>query len=210
MDNITPKNIHLFNENVRYEEPLEIISFALEYAKRPILTTSFGPYSASILYAVTRMKPDIQVIWCDTGFNTQATYKHAKDLMKKLKLKIEIFTPKFTTAYLNAFIGEPTLENPDHAEFSKVVKLDPFDKAFDKYQPDVWFTNIRKHQTSYRELLDVFSFSSEGILKVSPFFHYDDDQLKNYMVSKNLPMEFDYYDPVKAMDNRECGIHLNH
>lgn len=210
MDYITPKNIHLFNENVRFEEPHEIIAFALEHAQRPILTTSFGPYSASILYAVTQAKRDIQVIWCDTGYNTSATYLHAKSLIESLQLSIEIFTPKFTTAFLNAHIGEPTIENPAHAEFSEIVKLDPFDRALEKYQPDLWFTNIRKHQTLYRENLDVFSFSSEGILKVSPFYHFSDMQLKAYMNSQKLPMEFDYYDPVKALDNRECGIHLKH
>lgn len=203
-------NIGLFNENVRFEDPLEIVSFALECSNRPIVTTSFGPFSAAILYAVTQVKSDIQVVWCDTGYNTPATYLHAKDLIERLQLNIEIFTPKFTTAFLNAHMGQPTLDNPAHAEFSELVKLAPFKRAFKKYKPDLWFTNIRNHQTPHRNGLDVFSLSSDGILKVSPFYHYDDNQLKAYMKTHRLPIEFDYYDPVKAMENRECGIHLKH
>ena len=88
--------------------------------------------------------------------------------------------------------------------------MEPFNRAFKKYQPDVWFTNVRKGQTEYRNKLDVFSFSHEGILKVSPFYHFDDLALEAYIKDKKLPIEFDYFDPVKALENRECGIHLKH
>ncbi|MEZ4778539.1 MAG: phosphoadenosine phosphosulfate reductase family protein [Flavobacteriaceae bacterium] len=208
MHSITPQNIHLFNENVRFEDPLEIISFALEHAKKPLVTTSFGAFSAGLLWACTKVKKDIQVVWCDTGYNTDATYKHADYLMEKLQLNIEIFIPKYTTAFIHSKIGLPDINNPNHPIFSEKVKLEPFDRAFKKYQPDVWFTNVRKGQTEHREELDVFSFSKDGILKVSPFYHYDDAALEYYLKERNLPMEFDYYDPVKALENRECGIHL--
>ena len=94
MKKITPQNLALFNQNVRFEDPLEIIAFALEFSERPVVTTSFGPYSAAILQACSKVKKDIQVIWCDTGYNTEATYKHAHYLIEKLQLQIEIFSPK--------------------------------------------------------------------------------------------------------------------
>lgn len=210
MNKITPQNVHLFNENVRFEDPLEIVRFVLDYSEQPIVTTSFGSYSAAILHVVTRALPEIPVIWCDTGYNTKATYRHAKRLIDRLHLNVDIFTPKYTTAYMEVFLGKPSLDNPDHGRISDLVKLNPFDEALEKYQPDVWFTNLRKHQTEHRDHLDVFSFSTEGILKVSPFYHFDDKALKEYMDAHKLPMEFDYYDPVKALENRECGIHLKH
>lgn len=208
MNKITRQNIHLFNENVRFEDPLEIISFALEQSERPLVTTSFGAYSAGLLWACNSIKKDIQVIWCDTGYNTEATYQHAHYLIEKLALNIEIFTPKYTTAFINSKIGMPDINNPNHPIFSEKVKLEPFERAFKKYQPDVWFTNVRKGQTQHREALDVFSFSKEGILKVSPFYHYDDATLDHFLKERKLPVEFDYFDPVKALENRECGIHL--
>ncbi|HPF10948.1 MAG TPA: phosphoadenosine phosphosulfate reductase family protein [Flavobacteriaceae bacterium] len=208
MAKITPQNLQLFNQNVRYEDPLEIVSFVLEFSESPVVTTSFGPYAAAVLYACSRVKKDIPVIWCDTGYNTAATYKHASFLTETLQLHLDIFAPKFTTAFLNHTMGIPNLDNPKHALFSEKVKLEPFERAFKKYQPDVWFTNVRKNQTTFREGLDVFSFSKDGILKVSPFYHFADDELVRYIQSQNLPLEFDYYDPVKASAHRECGIHF--
>ena len=207
MQFIFKRNIQLFNQNLRYEKPSEIINFALQLAQKPWVTTSFGPYSAALLYAVTTQSKAIQVVWCDTGYNTSATYNHAHSLIEKLKLNIDIFTPNYTTAFIKSMIGEPSIENPNHSFFSEKVKLEPFQAALQKYTPDLWFTNLRKHQTEYRESIDILSFTQEGILKVCPFYHFTDAQMLAFIQKHNLPAEFDYYDPVKALENRECGIH---
>ena len=209
MNKITPHNIKLFNDNLRYESPEEIVTFILEISGKPLVSTSFGAYSAAILHVCCQVKPDVQVIWCDTGYNTEATYRHVQELSEKLQLNLEIFTPKYTTAFLDNTLGRPDIDNPNHKQFSEKVKLEPFQRAFAKYQPDAWFTNLRKGQTGLRETLDILSFSEEGILKVSPFYHFSDTQLLHYLKKNHLPTEFDYYDPVKAVANRECGIHLH-
>ncbi len=208
MAQITPQNIELFNRNLRYESPEEIVSFVLEISETPIVTTSFGAYSAAILHLCSSLKKDIPVIWCDTGYNTSATYKHVQRLTELLELNLDIFTPKLTTAFINNTLGQPDINNPNHELFSEQVKLEPFIRAFDTYQPDLWFTNLRKGQTRHRENLDILSFGTSGVLKVSPFYHFSDHQLLEYLEQHELPAEFDYYDPVKVLSNRECGIHL--
>jgi phosphoadenosine phosphosulfate reductase len=205
---ISSRNIHLFNQNLRYEDPREIVSFVLEFAERPVVTTSFGPFSASLLHAVTAVQHDVKVIWCDTGYNTDDTYSHAQELIERLQLNIEIFSPKFTTAYLDSTLGRPDVRNPKHALFSERVKLEPFRRALEQHKPDVWFTNVRNGQTEYRNGLEILSFSRGGILKVSPFYHFNDEQIKEYLNKYDLPVEYNYYDPVKALEKRECGIHL--
>ena len=205
---ITSQNVHLFNQNLRYEEPGEIINFVLEFAKRPMVTTSFGPFSASLLYAVTEVQKDVKVIWCDTGYNTDDTYAHANTLIERFQLNIEIYTPRYTTAYLDNTLGRPDLHNPKHDLFSEKVKLEPFRRALEQHRPDVWFTNVRNGQTTHRNGLDILSFSKDGVLKVSPFYHFNDEQIKQYLDKYNLPVEYNYFDPVKALEKRECGIHL--
>ena len=203
---ITPKNLYLFNQNLRYEDPHTIIKFVLQFAQSPVLTTSFGTHAAAIIHATNRVKKDVPVLWCDTGYNTEATYKHAQNLTERFNLNVEIFTPKFTTAYINASLGVPEIGNPEHKKFAEIVKLEPFERAMEKHQPDIWFTTIRKNQTAYRNTLDILSFTKDGVLRVSPFYHFTDEAIKEYLSQHNLPMEYDYFDPVKAMNHRECGI----
>ena len=205
---ITPETLTLFNSNLRYEDPLEIVSFVMEIYSRPVVTTSFGAYSAAVLFACTQVRKEIPVIWCDTGYNTAATYEHARYLSQRLELNLEIFTPKFTTAYMESTLGRPELGNPNHPEFSEHVKLEPFKRAFKKFNPDLWFTNLRKNQTEHRDHLDILSISANGVLKVSPFYHFSNKEMLEFLDNRDLPVEFDYFDPVKAHEHRECGIHL--
>jgi len=207
-EKIDAKDIDFLNKKYRDKSPLEIISFALSYAKKPLVSTSFGAYSAALLLTCQQVKKNIQIIWCDTGYNTEATYKHANFLIDSLQLNIDIFTPKFTTAFIKIYIGEPSLDNPKHKLFSNLVKIEPFSRAFNKYNPDVWLTNIRMNQTSLRKTLDIFTVSCNGNLKVAPFFYYSDQKMIRFLKKNDLPVEFDYYDPVKALENRECGIHF--
>jgi len=206
---ITPHNISDFNQNLRHESPTEIIKFALQIANKPILTTSFGAHSAAILHACVLLKKDLKIVWCDTGYNTEATYQHAQTLIKKFNLNIDIFTPNQTSAFINATLGQPEVTHPDHEKFTKIVKIEPFERALQKHNPDVWFTNLRKSQNSHRENLDILSFSKKGVLKVSPFFYFSDTEMASYLRTNGLPTENDYKDPVKALKSRECGIHFH-
>ncbi len=196
------------NKELKDKSPSEIISWAISFAKNAVITTNFRPYEVAILNAVTEVKKDIKVIWCDTGYNTVQTYKHAEEIIEKLELNIQLYTPKQTAAHRNVVLGVPSIEDPKHAIFTEQVKLEPFARAMKEHQPDVWFTNLRKGQTAFRNSIDVVSLSKDGIVKVSPFYHWSDEQLDAYLKEKNLPNEFTYFDPTKVESNRECGLHI--
>jgi len=196
-----------YNTEFTNKSPLEIISWVLSFANKPVVTTNFRPYEASILHATSTLLKDLTVIWCDTGYNTPNTYKHAEELISTLNLNIDLYVPKQTTAHRDVTLGIPQVEDPNHQLFTEQVKLEPFKRAMSAHQPDVWFTNLRKGQTALRDSLDIFSFSKDGVLKVSPFYHWTDEQLDEYLTEYNLPNEFKYFDPTKALANRECGLH---
>ena len=204
---LTGKQISELNKRFKEFEPQDIIQWSLRYAKVPVLTTNFRPYEVAILHAVTQVDIDIPVVWCDTGYNTPNTYKHAEDLISRLGLNIKLYVPKQSAAHRDATMGIPDIEDPRHAVFTEQVKLEPFKRAMEEHQPDVWFTNLRKGQTAHRDSLDIFSLGNDGILKVSPFYHWSDTQLDTYLDERGLPNEFKYFDPTKVLENRECGLH---
>jgi phosphoadenosine phosphosulfate reductase len=208
MGKIMSLNIEQINSELKDKSPIEIITWAISFAKKPLITTNFRPYEVAILKAVTEVQKDIKVIWCDTGYNTLQTYKHAEEIIKKLNLKIHLYTPKQTVAHRNVVLGVPSIEDPKHTLFTEQVKLEPFARAMKEHQPDVWFTNLRKGQTAFRNSIDVVSQSKDGIVKVSPFYNWTDEQLDAYLVEQKLPNEFVYFDPTKVESNRECGLHI--
>ncbi|MDP3313284.1 phosphoadenosine phosphosulfate reductase family protein [Lutibacter sp.] len=200
-------DIDKLNEELKGKSPFEIILKVLEFAKNPVVTTNFRPYEVAILHACVLIKKDLKVIWCDTGYNTPQTYKHAFELIEKLKLNVHLYVPNESSAYRDAFMGIPGIEDPMHKIFTYQVKLEPFNRAMKEHKPDVWFTNLRIGQTEFRNSIDVVSLSREGVLKVSPFYNWTDEQLDIYLDQHKLPNEFKYFDPTKVLGNRECGLH---
>jgi phosphoadenosine phosphosulfate reductase len=208
MGKIMSLNLEEINIELKDKSPAEIIAWAVSFAKNAVITTNFRPYEVAILKAVTDVKKDIKVIWCDTGYNTVQTYKHAEEIIGKLNLNIHLYTPKQTASHRNVVLGVPSVEDPKHVLFTEQVKLEPFARAMKEHQPDVWFTNLRKGQTAFRNSIDIVSKSKDGIIKVSPFYNWTDKELDVYLEEKGLPNEFTYFDPTKVESNRECGLHI--
>ena len=200
-------NLEHINKELSNKSPQKIVSWAIKNAKNPVVTTNFRPYEAAILHAVSQVKQDIKVIWCDTGYNTPNTYKHAEKVIESLSLNIQLYVPKETTSHRDAVLGIPQVDDPNHKIFTEQVKLEPFKRAMAEHKPDVWFTNLRKGQTAFRDSIDIVSQSADGTLKVSPFYNYSDEELDSYLEANNLPNEFKYFDPTKVLSNRECGLH---
>lgn len=197
-----------WNAQLKGIPPQEIIAWAIQHGENPVVTTNFRPYEVAILHAIIDVNPDIPVIWCDTGYNTPQTYKHAETLISRLGLNVKLYVPKQTVAYRNVVMGIPQIDDPAHAEFTEQVKLEPFRRAMAEHKPDVWFTNLRKGQTTLRDSLDILSLGKDGVLKVSPFFYWSDTQLDAYLAKYSLPNEHTYFDPTKVLENRECGLHI--
>lgn len=212
---MTADQIAAANAELRFQPPLEIIRWAItQAAGRAIVSTNFRPYEAVILHLVTQVQPEIPVLWVDHGYNRPATYHHAELLKKMLGLNLKAFLPRYTTAHYDTIHGgvpEPVPANEERLKaFSAVMKLEPFQRGMHELAPVVWFTALRKVQNPNRAGLDILSEDRNfHTLKVSPLFYWSDADLEQYLGKNNLPNEWDYFDPAKADEKRECGLHAS-
>ena len=211
---MTAEEITKANTELRNRSALEIVKWAIARAKgRAIVSTNYRPYEAVILHLATQVQPDIPVLWADHGYNRPATYAHAEQLKKQLKLNIKAYVPKMTAAHYDAIHGgppEPTEAN-EHLlkDFSAVMKLEPFKRGMTELAPTIWLTALRKVQNPNRAGLDiVVEDKNFKTIKVSPVFYWSDAEMEAYLEKHNLPNEWDYFDPAKADEKRECGLHV--
>ncbi len=117
----TEEQIQKLNQQFKDKQPQEIISWAIDQAAKAVVTTNFRPYEVAILHAVTEVDSSIPVIWCDTGYNTPNTYRHAEELIDRLKLNIKLYVPKQTSSHRDAVMGIPGIEDPKHQLFTEQV-----------------------------------------------------------------------------------------
>lgn len=208
---MSPEEISRFNAELRAKSALEIVRWAIAQAGgRAIVSTNFRPYEAVVLHLATQAQADIPVLWVDHGYNRPATYQHAEKLRALLNLNLKPYLPRMTPAHRDAIHGEiPTTEDEAGLKkFSAVMKLEPFQRGMKELAPTVWITALRKVQNPNRAELDIVSHDSNfNSLKVSPVFYFGDAEMEAYLAKHNLPNEWDYFDPAKADEKRECGLH---
>ncbi|TXS89258.1 phosphoadenosine phosphosulfate reductase family protein [Parahaliea maris] len=202
-------DIEAANATLRDASPEEIVRWALAQGGRTIATTSMGRNAAVMLHLVSQVDASVPTIWVDTGYNLRDTYVVAERLIRDLDLNMHVYSPQMTSERRNAIMGGiPTVDEEErHTEFTRQVKLEPFDRALTEFKPDIWLTGIRREETEHRKTLDVVSMDARGIVKVAPIFYWNDAQVEGYMSRFQLPTCKHYFDPTKVMDGRECGLH---
>ncbi|PJX14206.1 phosphoadenylylsulfate reductase [Halomonas sp. 141] len=192
-------------------DPQGLIEWAFRQGERPICTTNFRPFEAVILHMVTQVRPDIPIVWMDSGYNTEATYRFADDVIRRLDLNLVSFLPQRTRAHREALDGPmPGIDDPRHAAFTQEVKIEPFERALATMRPDIWFTALRAEDTPERARMQSVSRNSDGLLKVAPLLKWTAKDMYEYLQAHDLPNNFDYFDPTKVEEKRECGLHLQH
>ncbi|MDT0634935.1 phosphoadenosine phosphosulfate reductase family protein [Spectribacter hydrogenooxidans] len=196
------------NQQLANQSAEAIVAWALSRPGRPLITTNFGPYSAVLLHMCTQARPDLPVLWVDSGYNTRQTYLYAESLIEMLDLDIHVYNPLQSAARRDALMGIPDVDDPRHETFTEQVKLEPFRRAFADLKPDLWLTALRREQTEFRQGLETVTQDQPGgVLKVSPLLDWRETDMKAYLLAHGLPNENRYFDPTKVLGNRECGLH---
>jgi phosphoadenosine phosphosulfate reductase len=210
------EQIASWNAELRGKSPLEITRWAVAHARetegRAVVSTNFRPYEAVVLHLATQAQADIPVLWVDHGYNRPATYRHAEEVKSLLGLHLKAYLPKITPAHRDAIDGPiPTPEDEEGLKkFSALMKLEPFQRGMRELAPTIWITALRKVQNPNRAELDIVSADANfGSLKISPVFYFSDAEMEAYLAEHKLPNEWDYFDPAKADEKRECGLHAS-
>lgn len=208
---MTNNQIAEYNAALRNKPALEIVHWGIARANgRAVVSTNFRPFEAVILHLCVQVQPDIPVLWVDHGYNRPATYRYAEKLRDTLHLNLKIYLPRITAAYRDAIYG-PIPGIDDEAglmKFSAMMKLEPFERGMKELAPTVWFTALRKVQNPNRAKLAILSRDKDyGTIKINPIFYWTDAGMEAYLKQHSLPNEWDYFDPAKADEKRECGIH---
>ncbi len=195
------------------------------------MTSSFGAQSAVMLHLVTRVVPDVPVVWIDTGYLFPETYRFAEELRDRLDLNLKVFTAGITPARFEAVHGR-AWEDTDHggeAEYLRRFKVEPMQRAIRELGITCWLAGLRAEQTDHRATLRPVE-RQNGVYKVHPILNWTRKQVGDYLTRHGLPyhplVEQGYASigdthstrPVTAdMDERdgrftglrqECGLHL--
>lgn len=206
------------------------VRWALEkFRGHALLSTSFGVQAAVMLHLVTRVDPQIPVVFVDTGYLFPETYRFAEELTDQLGLNLQIYTPRMTAARQEAVFGKLWEQGVEGlAQYGRLNKVEPMNRALGDLGARVWITGVRREHASSREDLPVVKRQNR-VLKVHPIVDWTDRQIGEYLQEHGLPYHplweqgyvsvgdthstTRFADGMKPEDTRfsglkrECGLH---
>ncbi len=197
-----------------------------------VMSTSFGIQSAALLHLVTRVVPDVPVIWIDTGYLPPETLRFADQLSERLDLNLKTYKPLISPAKMERLHGK--LWEQDDVEamnlYDQIRKVEPMQRALRELDATAWLAGLRADQTQHRQQLPRVG-SQSGRFKVLPILDWTTRDTHEYLRANDLPYHplfeqgyatvGDWHSsrPVTADDSherdsrfrgmkQECGLHL--
>ena len=197
-----------------------------------VMSTSFGIQSAVMLHLVTQVVPDIPVIWVDTGYLPEATYRFADELTQRLQLNLKVYQSPMSPARMEALHGKLWTRKDVDAlnRYDQIRKVEPMQRALKELGATGWLAGLRRQQTQHRSNLGrVVQQGSQ--YKIHPILTWTSKDTYDYLMANDLPYH-PYFDqgyvtvgdwhssrPLTAADNderdtrfhglkQECGLHL--
>jgi phosphoadenosine phosphosulfate reductase len=172
------------NSQLASAQPAEIIRWCVErFGDDCAISSSFGAESACLLHLATSVKPDIKVVFVDTGFLFDETLAFKNELKKLLNLNLVEFTPKIPHAEFLAQYGKLYEKDPDMC--CEINKVEPMRRAIAGLK--AWMSGVRADQTAYRAGLKVVEHKSNGLYKVSPILSWNAKTVYSYLKEHGLP-----------------------
>ncbi len=194
------------------------------------VTSSFQAECVALVHMLISRRPQIPVLFLDTGYHFKQTMEYRDQLAAAWNLNLINLTPNLTVPEQESQFGILYQSQPDRC--CKMRKVEPLFAELEHY--DTWFTGLRREQSKSRANLlirDDFTLPTGKVLhKISPLADWSTKFVWAYLREHQIPL-LSLYDegyssigcvpctslPIDSDDPRsgrwagkklECGIHL--
>lgn len=177
-----------WNRQLSELSAIERVQWASErFLNGIVLSTSFGVQSAVMLHLVTQVKPDIPVIFVDTGYLFPETYQFAKELTDRLQLNLKKYLPLSSAAEQEALHGKLWEQDKDGLiQYNLINKVEPMNRAVKELGAVAWLVGLRREQSSTRGELEWVRRQNK-ILKIHPILNWSNRDVYRYLTQHDLP-----------------------
>src|SRR3989449_5416050 len=133
-------NVNLENvEALGAEEVLSVVLSA-DPGSRACVTCSFQAEDMIVLRMLKARRPDIPVLFLDTGYHFAETYQYRDRMASEMKLNLVNLMPKLTVPEQESQFGILYTSAPDRC--CGMRKVEPLFAGLAPY--DIWFTALRR------------------------------------------------------------------
>ncbi len=205
----------------------DIVEWAVAtFGDRFCVTSSMG--DAVLAHVVSRIAPDVDVVFLDTGYHFAETIGTRDAVAATLPVTVVDVRAEQSVEDQDREHG-PRLYERDPDLCCTLRKVRPLQRALESY--DAWATGLRRAETHDRVIAPVIGWDeAKGKVKVSPLARWSDEQVERYIARHRIlvnPLVQDGYPSIgcwpctrrvepgddprsgrwAGLDKTECGIH---
>jgi len=186
------------NDNTLSELDIQLLNVQLEklptkailkwvwdtFGAEAAVSSSFQTQSIPLLHLISRVCPELPIIFIDTGFHFPETLAFRDELQTRYGLNIIIARPTITKSQLFQKYGEGLYRrDPDLCCY--INKVEPMQRALATKR--AWVAGVRRDQTANRKNFEVLMPQASGLLKIHPMLNWTKEDIKAYRDQYNLP-----------------------
>jgi phosphoadenosine phosphosulfate reductase len=164
----------------------ELLEWAVaEFSPRLAMTSSFGAEGVVLIDKLTRIAPDVPIIYLDTGFQFPETDDLKERLRARYNLKIVEHRAALSVAEQAIVYGDRLYaRDPDLC--CRLRKVEPLRQALKGL--DAWIAALRRDQSPTRAGLGLIEWNARHeLVKLNPLAAWTRQQVWDYIVRHDLP-----------------------
>lgn len=154
----------------------------------PCITCSFQAEDMVVLRELIKRKPDVAVLFLDTGYHFPETLAYRDRMAREWSLNLVNVAAETTVADHEAKFGK--LYRTESNRCCQMRKVEPLLRSLEGY--DIWFTGLRRAQSPSRASLQPTEIhrlpTGKTLQKVSPLFDWSWQDVQNYVWSFEVPV----------------------
>ena len=185
-------------------DPRAILTWAAATIDRLAVATSFQSSGLVILHMMRDIRPDVPVLFLDTGFHFDETLAFKDRIAAMFDLNVVDLRGEHGSPERQADIHGPELYRRDPDKCCFINKVQPLMKALDNYEG--WISGIRRDQSPMRSATPIVEAqmlpSGEEVMKIHPLAHWTREDVSAYVAAHSIPTN-----PLLEQGFRSIGCH---
>lgn len=165
-------------------DPSSVIEWAVERVgkDRLIVSTSFQPTGMVNIHLLSKIAPEVPVVFVDTLYHFDETLAFADRVADQYGLDLRIYRPAESREEFERVHGERLWET-DLDKFHYLTKVEPMERALEGVGG--WITGRRRDQSESRADMPVVEIGER--IKVNPLATWTRKDVWSYIVKHDVP-----------------------
>ena len=187
---LSDEDLVALNERFETAHPREIVRWALDASglERIALASAFQAEGTCVMHMATRIRPDVPILFLETGFHFDETLEIKRRLTERLSLNVLELTGDYTAeSQAEAFGARLYERDPDRC--CQINKVEPMLGALRGL--DAWITAFRRDSSPTRAnapIVDRYELEpGRWIVKVNPVATWTRRDTWAYLKEHDLP-----------------------